>query len=145
MAQDKKSKTTDELLRLLSQTSRMEDFLDKYGDNLSELHPADYLRQMLTQHRISKQDALKAANLDYSLGYQIFNGYRKPSRNALLRLALAMGLSLDETQRLLKIAQRGELYPKARRDAAILFCIQNRMDVFDADILLERIGEELLD
>ncbi len=145
MAQNKKAKTTDELLQLLTRSNRMEDFLDQHGEDLSELQVVEYLRQMLTQHHVSKQDVLKAASLDYSLGYQIFNGYRKPSRNALLRLSLAIGLSLDEAQRLLKIAQRGELYPKTRRDAAIIFCIQNRLDVFDAEIMLEKIGEELLD
>ncbi len=145
MGRETKSKSTDELLQLLSKADTLERFLDDNETDLSSLNTTDYLKAMLVQHSISRQHALKAANLDYSLGYQILNGYRKPSRNALLRIALGINLTLGETQRLLRIAQRGELYPKNRRDSAIIFCLQHQFCVIDAEILLERVGEELLD
>lgn len=145
MARETKPKSTDELLQLLSKADTLERFLDDNETDLSSINTTDYLKAMLVQHKISRQSALKAANLDYSLGYQILNGYRNPSRNALLRLALGIGLTLEETQRLLKIAQRGELYPKNRRDSAVIFCLQHQFGVIDAEILLERIDEELLD
>ena len=63
---------------------------------------------------------------------------------ALIRLALGIGLTINETQRLLKVAQRGELYPRNRRDAALIYCIQHQTNVLDAEILLEQIGEKLL-
>ena len=145
MFRDTKSKSTEELLQLLSKASTLEGFLDNHGDDILSLSTTDYLKAMLDCHNISRQNALKAANLDYSLGYQILNGYRNPRRNALLRLALGIGMTLDEAQRLLKIAQRGELYPKNRRDSAIIFCLQHRFSVIDTEIMLERIDEELLD
>lgn len=145
MASKKKNASTEELFQLLENTHQLEDFLATHEEDLSCLTTIGYLQQMLTQHNISKQTALETANLNYSLGYQILNGYRNPSRNALLRLAFGIELSLDETQRLLKIAQRGELYPKNRRDAALIYCIQHRFNVIDAEILLEQVGEHLLD
>jgi hypothetical protein len=55
-----------------------------------------------------------------------------------------MQLTVDETQRLLKIAQRGELYPRVKRDAAIIFCIQNKLTLYEMDDLLESVGESAL-
>jgi len=145
MARETKTKSTKELLQLLSKADTLEEFLDDHENDLQSLKTTDYLKAMLVCHNISRQNALKSANLDYSLGYQILSGYRKPRRNALLRLAFGIGLTLEETQRLLKIAQRGELYPKSRRDSAIIFCLQHHFSVIDTEIMLERIGEQLLD
>jgi len=145
MVSKKMSASTEELFQLLENTHQLADFLATHEEDLSSLSTISYLQQMLAQHNISKQTALEAANLNYSLGYQILNGYRNPSRNALLRLAIGIGLTLNEAQRLLKIAQRGELYPKNRRDAALIYCIQHRFNVIDAEILLEQVGEQLLD
>ncbi|MEA4949559.1 hypothetical protein SDC9_65917 [bioreactor metagenome] len=145
MARETKPKSTDELLQLLSGADTLESFLEDNETDLSSFNTTDYLKSMLVQHGISRQNALKAANLDYSLGYQILSGYRNPSRNALLRLALGIGLTFEETQHLLKIAQRGELYPKNRRDSAVIFCLQHQFGVIDAEIMLERVDEELLD
>ena len=116
-----------------------------HAEHIPNTSVTDYLKLLLERHQMSRQSALQAANLDYSLGYQILNGYRNPRRNALIRLAIGMHLTLDETQHLLKIAQRGELYPKNRRDAAILYCISHRLNLIDTEIILEKIGEELLD
>ncbi|HOO52090.1 MAG TPA: hypothetical protein PLK94_12450, partial [Alphaproteobacteria bacterium] len=106
MARETKTKSTKELLQLLSKADTLEEFLDDHENDLQSLKTTDYLKAMLVCHNISRQNALKSANLDYSLGYQILSGYRKPRRNALLRLAFGIGLTLEETQRLLKIAQR---------------------------------------
>jgi hypothetical protein len=145
MARETKPKSTEELFQLLSKADALEGFLNDLERDLPSPNTTDYIKTILTHYNISRQNALKAANLDYSLGYQILNGYRKPSRNALLRLALGIGLTLEDTQRLLKIAQRGELYPKNRRDSAIIFCLQHQFGVIDTEIMLERVGEELLD
>ena len=144
-SRDKTNVSTQELLQLLSNANTLEGFLDTNAEHIPNMSVTDYLKLLLERHQMSRQSALQAANLDYSLGYQILNGYRNPRRNALIRLAIGMHLTLDESQHLLKIAQRGELYPKNRRDAAILYCISHRLNLIDTEIILEKIGEELLD
>ena len=145
MVRETKTKSTVELLQLLSKASTLEGFLDNHENDLVSFSTTDYLKEMLDCHGISRQNALKSANLDCSLGYQILNGYRKPCRNALIRLALSIGMTFEETQRLLKIAQRGDLYPKSRRDSVIIFCLQHHYNVIETEIMLERVDEELLD
>jgi hypothetical protein len=136
--------STEELLRLLKDTQSIEGFYKQTGESLSNISTSEYLVQLMAQHKLLKQEVIEMANLERSSGYQIFSGQRNPKRDTLLRIALVMKLSLAETQRLLKIAQRGELYPKNRRDAAVVYCIHHGLSLIDTEILLESIGEPLL-
>lgn len=135
---------TEQLLAMLQDTQSLQHFLDDHETDFLNITLTQYLAILLERHQLSKQEVYVASNLDRSLTYQIFNGSRRPSRNALLSIALGMHLTLPETQRLLKIAQRGELYPKNRRDAAILFCIFQGMSLINAELLLDSIGEPCL-
>jgi hypothetical protein len=51
---------------------------------------------------------------------------------------------LKETQRLLAVSQRGALYPRVRRDAAIIFCLNRKCTLEETNDLLEEIGEAAL-
>lgn len=147
MKQDdpKQKLTTTTLFSLLEKSQSLETFLSDHESDLPAPNIADYLTLLLGRYQLTKQAVISAANLERSNGYQIFNGYRTPRRNALLRIALGMHLTLEETQYLLKIALRGELYPRTRRDAAIIYCIQHKFSLIDAEIMLEQLGEELLE
>lgn len=136
--------TTEQLLEWVRDAHTLERFYEKAGDNLPNSTTAAYLSELLAARGLSRQKVIEAANLERSSGYLIFSGKRNPKRDTLLRIALAMQLAPAEAQRLLKIAQRGELYPKNRRDAAILFCIHHKMSLFDAELLLEEIREPQL-
>lgn len=136
--------STDELFTLIQETRSLESFLDTAGASVPPLNTQTYLMQLLREHKLTKRAVIQEAGLERSTGYMIFLGKRNPKRNTLLSLALAMRLTLQETQRLLKIAQRGELYPKNRRDAAIVYCIHHHLKPIDAGILLDQIGEEPL-
>lgn len=139
-----KQTNTDQLLDMLQGTRSLQPFLDDHEIDFLSLNLPQYLSLLLERHQLSKQDVMTASNLDRSLAYQIFSGYRHPSRNALISIAIGMHLTLPETQRLLKIAQRGELYPKNRRDAAILFAVFHHMDIIETELLLDSIGEPCL-
>ncbi|HWQ98847.1 MAG TPA: XRE family transcriptional regulator [Clostridia bacterium] len=144
MSDSNQNTNTAQLLEMLQDTSSLQHFLDIHETDLINITLPQYLNLLLEEHHLTKQEVYATSNLDRSLFYQIFNGSRNPSRNALLSIALGMHLSLPETQRLLKIALRGELYPKNRRDAAILFCIFRKLDLIEAELLLDSIGEPCL-
>ena len=59
-------------------------------------------------------------------------------------LAFGFGLSLEETQKLLKIAGRSMLYAKLKRDAAIIFGLSHKMSVMEVQYLLASIDVPLL-
>ena len=62
----------------------------------------------------------------------------------MLRIAVALKLNLDDSQRLLRSAQRGALYAKVRRDAVIIFALKKHMTLDETDEMLRSLDEEPL-
>ena len=85
------------------------------------------------------KDAIRSLGLERTYGYQLFNGTRKPTRTLLIRLAILLGLGLEETNRLLKIGRKEILYPRIREDAAAIFAIEKRLPLSQFDELMERL------
>ena len=56
------------------------------------------LLELLEKAGLSAPEWMTAADVSKSYGYQILRGERVPGRDILLRTALALGLSLKETQ-----------------------------------------------
>lgn len=105
----------------------------------------EYLSALLAERGLTVREAILACNLDRNYGYQLFNGTRRPTRNTLLVLALALHLPEEETQRLLKIGGRQPLYARNRWDAAVLYALDHGLGVEGAEELLRSLGEgELL-
>ena len=57
---------------------------------------------------------IERSQIERTYGHQLFNGTRRPSRDKVLQLALGLGLSVDETQRLLRAAGKSPLYPRLK-------------------------------
>lgn len=134
---------------ILQEELRKSDSLNKFQtENNSELHAqsvADYLNELLIKYDGKKTEIGKRANLDESYMYQIFNGRRNAKRDKLLRLAFGFPLTVDETQKLLRLAGYGELYVRRKRDAYLMFALEKRYDAMQADDLLYDKGEKVLE
>ncbi len=141
---DKKKLETKELLNALSETMHIDDFFQNYESELSKLEFHTYLYELTERAGMTIAQLMDKASIAKSLTYQIFNGQRMPNRNLLIRIALALKLDLEDTQRLLRLAKKGELYPRVQRDAAIIFCIQHGYSLIDTNELLENLGEAIL-
>ena len=81
---------------------------------------------------------LDKADIGTSFGYALFNGSRKPSRDTVIKLGMAFGLDLEETQKLLSAAGFGGLYPKIKRDAVIIYAIQRGYSMHQTQEQLSR-------
>ena len=134
-------KLTEDLLKQIRELN-IDEF--KKEDNFDKIGIGDYLSNLLTSHDLQPKDIIINLNMDRSYTYQILGGRRNPTRNFLLRIAIFLKLPLEETQRMLSIAQRAQLYPRNRYDAAIIFALEHEMTLEETNALLEEIGEELL-
>ncbi len=103
-----------------------------------------YLEEFISERNISIPELGVKALLSRSFTYQIFSGDRVPSRDIILRIALALNISLDDVQRLLKLADRGALYPKIKRDAVIIHGINSNSGLYKTDETLVSLGQETL-
>lgn len=102
------------------------------------------LREFLERAGSSAAEWMAAANISKSYGYQILRGERTPGRDVLLRTALVLRLSLAEAQRLLAVGGCGALYPRVRRDAAIIFSLNQNMSLLETEELLVSLPERSL-
>lgn len=105
---------------------------------------AQMLLQLLKGAGMSAAEWMAAADVSKSYGYQIFRGERIPGRDILLRTALSLQLSLSETQRLLAVGGCGALYPRVRRDAAVIFALNQKMTLLETEELLSSLPERSL-
>lgn len=139
-------KTTEELLNILKSKRSYNDFLKEQIDELYFASISEYLEILLAQKGLKKSDVILKANLDKSYAYQIFNGNKtNPSRDKLIMLAFGMELNLDETRKLLKISNVSDLYIRNPRDSAIIFCIENKLDLIQTNEKLDELSLSLLE
>ena len=134
-------KSTDELLNLL-QNLDIEEF--KKEDSFQNINISEYLNELLQTQGLSPRDIIIKLNMERSYAYQILKGRRNPTRNFLIRIALLCQLTVDETQKLLTAGNRPILYPRNRFGAAVLYCIQHKLNEEELNELLLDIGEEML-
>jgi transcriptional regulator with XRE-family HTH domain len=69
--------------------------------------------------------------------HSLFSGRKNaPRKDILLRLAFGLGLTLEETNRLLTLGGVSHLRAKNRRESIIIFCLENNHSIEATDELL---------
>lgn len=135
-------KTTGELMDTLLSKPDVAQYLEENRGELASGSLAELLNRLLQTHGLQKAQVVAASQLERSYGYHLFSGARaNPSRDVLLSLALAMGLTLDETQQLLRRAGQAMLYPRVRRDSVIIRAAADGCTVMECNERLEALGE----
>ena len=143
MAGDKRI-STDELLALLFKERNLEQFLQRNESAYLTVSFGDYLNSWCRSHLEVPEQVIRRANLEKSYGHQLFSGKRNPSRDTVLQLSFAMEADLAQAQEMLRIARRSPLYPRIKRDTAIIYCLHNRISLLDTQIILQDLGLPLL-
>lgn len=138
-------KNTDELLKELKKAKSFLGFANKNADVLSDESISDYLQRLCFERNLELAQVIKHSGIDRTYGYQIFNGRRTPSRDKLIQLGFGFPLALSELQILLRIAGKSQLYPKIKRDAAIIYGLNNNYTMTQMQELLEEQELPLLD
>lgn len=134
-----KALSTDELLKIL-RSSRSREHLSAYTSIIEEqpAYPdfAEYLKAFLRKHEMAEAALIKASLLPRTYAYQILNGTKHPGRGKVLALCIAAGMSYEETQRALTLANVGKLYPRRREDSVLIFALEQRLSVLQTNELL---------
>jgi len=112
-------------------------FLARNKDEMLQKDLHTHLNMLLAKKKIRCSKVAEKSHLAKAYIYEIFSGKKKPSRDALIAIAIGMSLTIDETQQLLKRASSGELYVRNERDAVIIYAIHHKKDVTNTNILLE--------
>ena len=131
---------TEQVLQELVEAPTLDAFIEGHDFPAETLH--EFLCHMLEKKNLKRSRVVRMADLNETFGYQIFTGARNPSRDKVLQIAFAMALTLRETNRALRAAGASSLNPKCRRDAIIIFCIDQGCSLQKVNEELYRLGEE---
>ena len=137
-------KTTEELLNELKQAKVLGEFITENEQEFEYCSLSEILTQMLKQYKKSRIDVIKAARLDYTYGYQIFDGKKRPRREKLLQLAFGFPLSLEDTNRMLMAGGVNSLYIRNKRDVICMYCLHKGMTLEECNSYLYQMEEETL-
>lgn len=135
---------TSTLLRRLFKASNLEGFIEKNAEAIQTPLFYAYISELCQVMDQVPERIIKQSFIERTYGHQLFNGTRKPSRDKVIQLAFGFGLDVDGTQKLLKIAEKNPLYPRIKRDAAILYCINHHIGIVEAQSMLDDLGLTLL-
>ena len=141
--------TTKKLEEKLIQIDREED-LGRYLENSESIFPyqsfANYFVSLEKVKKLTTASLVHASGIERSYCYQILNGTRSnPGRDKILRLCIAAKLSLKETDRALRAADEAALYVRNKRDAIIIFSLEQHHSVEDTNLLLDQFSEKPLE
>lgn len=137
-----RERLTGELLDQLLKAPSPEAYLDE-GLTVDRTLP-EYLEQLRAEKGLKRSDIIRASDLNGTFVYDVFKGKSRLGRDNAIMLALGMGCTLLETQRLLRLDGVAELWPKVRRDAIIIWCVNHGFTRLQTDEELYRLGEKTL-
>ena len=139
-------KRTDELLEILKKKTDIDSFIEENEDEFENKSLAQLLGEILCNCGIEKAEVVRRSNLDKTYAYQMFSGIKSnPSRDKIIMLCIAMNASLKDVQNLLQKAEYPSLYPRKRRDSALIFAIEQHLSLIETNELLYDIKEDILE
>lgn len=138
-------KQTDELLEELKQKNiDIQEYINNNENSFIEINLKTMWEELFRKSGKSKADIINNADISYIYFYEIMQGKKVPAKDKIIRLILAMELSLDDCQMALKYCNHSQLYPRIKRDSLIIYSIENKLSLYDVHELLIANGEQEL-
>ena len=139
-----KPNTGDLLNTLNDPRIKYTDYLNYADKSFRDEKASEFWEEKRQKCVLNNSDIINLADIGYTYFYDIIAGKKKPSRDKLVRLAIAMGFTLNEVQKAMQIYLYSALYPRIKRDSILLFGINKKMTINDINELLIQNGEEAL-
>lgn len=137
-------KTTKELIELMKSSKDYEEYLRANGENISNTsEPHTALNTLISEIGLKKSEVIARSGIEEHYAYQIFSGIKTPSRDKMIMLCIAIGLSPDEAIDLMKITGYAPLYAKNARDNAVIYALTKKMTVIELNCMLFDRGIEI--
>ncbi|MCD8103730.1 MAG: hypothetical protein LUF35_01695 [Lachnospiraceae bacterium] len=139
--QHKNDITTSQLLSMIKKSNDFSEVTKNWHDHEEEPVFCHFLYAVMQKHGKAPGDVIMESGIERSYFYHVLSGQKMPGRNMVLRISLCVSATLTETNQLLRLARGGVLYPKVKRDAAIIFAIEKKYTMQQANDLLIQEGE----
>ena len=138
-------KSTSNLENELKRSQSIHDYLQTNQEELAADSLPALLQTLMTGKNLTKAEVVRESNMNEIYAYQILSGVRRPSRDKLLCVCLAMRASLEETQDVLKRSGFAPLYARKQRDSIIMYSFTHEQTILQLNSNLFDHGEEVLE
>jgi hypothetical protein len=143
-------RNSGELEKILQNThaADIDRFLEDNKDSMidGDRSFSDYIREKMKTKGVLQQEVFLLADIPERYGYKLISGEKHTrQRDVILRICYATGLSLEETQKALKLYEMPQLYAKIPRDAVLMICFNERPgSIIEVNGFLKKNGMEPL-
>ena len=137
-------KDTNDLFKELGADCEIEEYIDGNSSSFVFHSINEFWEQACEKSGMSKSNIINKSDFNYCYFYDVINGRKIPGRDKIIRLALAMSLSLDDCQQALRISDKALLYPRVKRDSIIIYALNNNFSIMQCNELLSKFNEEKL-
>lgn len=134
-----KTKNLEAILKSVNENEK-----EQIIKHIQDIPFTDYIHQLLEKYHLDKAEVIAESQIPRTYAYQIFQGIKQAGRDKILQLAFAMKLDIEETNRMLTIANHAQLYAKKQRDAIIIFALSNHYNLLEVNELLDELQHDLL-
>lgn len=138
-------KSTDELKKNLHDRKDIDQYIMENEGEFKQQSFAELIDIFLEEKKLTKAELLKKTNIYVRYGYEILNGTKKPARDKILQICLALELNVKEAEQLLYSADCASLYPRSVRDSIIMFALDNKLTLFKCNEELFSHGVSILE
>lgn len=135
---------TTTLYENLLKADSLEQFIQSNTDELQIPQFHFFITALCKKRGEVPERVINRGGIESSFGHQLFSGRRKPSRDTVIQLAFGFEADVELAQTLLKYAQRSQLYPRVKRDAAIIYCLHNHLNFISVQEVLHDLGLPLI-
>lgn len=142
--EDTPKTSTSRFFHLLFKAPNLEQFIKNNAGEMQLPSFNEYITELCKKQGDVAERIIKRANIERSFGHQIFKGVRNPSRDTVLQLAFGFKADINMTQELLKHARMSILYPRIKRDTAIIYCLHHHFTIVETQQVLHELGLPLL-
>ena len=139
--QDKKKLTTSQLLTIIRSSKTFSEVDTALTQAESVPQIGQYIYQLMEKYKKQPKDVILQSGFERSYFYHILSGQKIPGRNILLRICFCLQATLTETNLALRYAGHAVLYPRIRRDALLIYAINHKYTVRQANQKLIEEGE----
>lgn len=138
-------KKTDELLKELKfKKTNIQEYIENNPESFIEINLKEFWGEILESSSMSKSDIINKSDFSYVYFYDVIAGKKIPTSDKIIRLVLAMHLSLEQCQTALRYCGKSQLYPRIKRDSILIYAISHGYTVFQTQELLLKSGEKEL-
>lgn len=135
--------TTSGLMGRLKTTKCLENFFKNNDDSMLNDTVGSCLSRIMAEKGMNASELAVKSHMSNFI-YRILADQAAPSRNALIAVAFALEMNVEQTQYLLRIGSHARLDPRIHRDAAVIFAMNKGMDLPSCNDLLYALGEKTI-